>query len=139
MHGAFSKINYFFGDQVFLLLVEASHIYEIAISDHAPVSLDIRDSLPACTLRLWCFPSHLASQDIFKAFIIQEWNKYSTSNLVHMDNPALFWEAGKEYVRGCILSYTISYKREKSKPVRTGKQSFEGGTTYLSILTDKTG
>lgn len=39
------------------------------------------------------------------------WSKFSTANSPHGDNPNFFWETGKAPLRGQIISYAASLKR----------------------------
>lgn len=79
VHKTFSRIDYLFGTPDTHLLIENSQIHEIAISDHSPVTIDFRDTMPISTHRVWHFPAHLAMQKSFRSFYtrsgssIQSW------------------------------------------------------------------
>lgn len=39
------------------------------------------------------------------------WTEFATANSSHAINPNLYWDAGKAYLRGWVISYTASYKK----------------------------
>lgn len=114
-HKVFSRIDFFFGSQDILHLVEEICINEMVISDHAPITIDIGDTTLCPKYRSWCFPSYLATQTIFQTFLQRELNIYSELNHIHTPDLTLSWEAGKAYIRGYIIAYVLSCKKEKSK------------------------
>lgn len=114
-HGRFSRIDYFLGAADMTAWVDDAEIHEIVISDHSPISLTIRDTARRPNYHHWRFPSHLETQESFKAFLLREWLLYSDMNDSSKDNLTLYWEAGKAFMRGRIIAYTVGYKKEKMK------------------------
>lgn len=112
-HSSFSRIDYISATPDSFQLINDAQIHEIEVSDHAPVTIDIKDARPRATHINWKFPTHLASQTDFKNFLTKEWRDYRQLNEQHASNPILFWEAGKAVMRGSIISYVSSYKKEK--------------------------
>lgn len=92
-------------------MLSGADIHDIAISDHAPieVSLDNLDLPPHP--KIWRFPSYLHNNTEFQKFMEKSWSEYSTANAPHTEDPNLFWDAGKAYLRGRIISYATSFKR----------------------------
>lgn len=112
-HDSFSRIDYFLGTPDTLISVDDTKIHEIAISDHAPVSLTISDTASRTKRKSWRFPTYLTNHEPFKLFLQMEWHIYTEFNSTPDIDPNIFWEAGKAYPRGRIMAYTTHHKKEK--------------------------
>lgn len=53
--------------------------------------------------------------DSFKQMLTEAWSDYAHNNRYHVDNPNLFWEAGKSFLRGKIISFALAYKKDSQK------------------------
>lgn len=60
---------------------------------------------------LWHFPSYLHNNTDFHTCMDTAWKEFSSVNSSHIDNPNLFWEAIKAYLRGKVISYAASFKK----------------------------
>lgn len=87
----------------------------IAISDHAPVTLTLKTSPSLSGTTQWRFPAYLQGNLEFKTFLKRAWMDYIGNNALHTSQPTLYWEAGKTYIRGQIISYSAAYKKKKRK------------------------
>lgn len=45
----------------------------------------------------------------------EAWSEYADANASHRENRNLFWEAGKAFILGKIMSYVASYKKNTQK------------------------
>lgn len=43
--------------------------------------------------------------------LTEAWSDYAQNNKQHIDNPNLFWEAGKSFMRGKIIYFASAYKK----------------------------
>lgn len=114
-HNVFTRIDYLFCSDDLLPLISDADIHDIAISDHAPIltTIDNLDLYP--NPKIWRFPSYLHNNSDFRQYMENVWSEYTLNNAEHSDNPNLFWEAGKAFLRGRIISYAASFKRNALK------------------------
>lgn len=107
-HKILSRMDYIFGSTGTFHLTEDSSINEIVISDHALISIDIRDTTTRPNHRSWRFLANLVNQTTLLDFLQREWTLYADLNYAHKSNQSLFWEGGKAYIRGRIIAYILS-------------------------------
>lgn len=88
---------------------------EIAISDHSPISVTLRDSAPKPNAIMWRFPTHLTNDTQLNDMIKNEWDEYSVLNAQYTSHPILVWEAGKAHLRGRKISYVASQKKQQTR------------------------
>lgn len=60
---------------------------------------------------IWRYPAYLKNNQTFIKYMKEAWEDYTTNNADHIHNSTLFWEAGKAYLRGKIISYSTAYKK----------------------------
>lgn len=48
---------------------------------------------------------------IFQTYTDRAWREFAEANCSHVANPNLYWDTGKAYLRGRIISYVTSYKK----------------------------
>lgn len=58
---------------------------------------------------------------------------YTEMNQTHTSTPTLFWEALKAYIRGRIMAYTISYRKDKANQFLLAGEG-KGGTASIPTL-----
>lgn len=113
VHNTFSRIDYFFIDQFFLPAVESCDYTAIVISDHAAVLLDIHFSTCQKERPLWRFNSLLLSDKKFCTYISDSIDSFVSSNKTEGTSASLLWETLKAFLRGQIISYSISSNKDK--------------------------
>lgn len=110
-HNIFTRIDYFFGSDNLIPFLQNTTIHDITISDHAPIEVTLDNlNLPPHP-NIWRFPSFLHNNTDFQQYMSDAWTEYSSNNAPHIHDPNLFWDAGKAYLRGRIISYATSFKR----------------------------
>lgn len=68
-----------------------------------------------------------------------EWKEFYTANSTHMDDPNLYWEAGKAYLRGRDISYAAAYKKntqnspENRAEWQVAKRAFDSWADTLEL------
>lgn len=116
-----SRIDYTFSNSILLDFVTDPHIHEIAISDDAPISVDLSGFILQKSVRIWQFPLYLACNWDLQKTIRDTWADYVATNSEHMFDPNLFWEAGKAVQHGRIISFATGYK--KMSPRNTARRT----------------
>lgn len=61
----------------------------------------------------------------------EAWKEY-THNSSHADNPNLFWEAGKAFLRGRIISFVSAYKKNAHKTYLETSHSLRNAQKQLT-------
>lgn len=112
---SFARIDYILTTTGLMPKIADTEIHEISISDHAIVSIKLENTKPHAQQHISKYPSSLANNAEFNQFIKKEWEEYSQYNDAHKLNPTLFWEAGKAFMRGRIISNVAAFKREIPK------------------------
>ena len=92
-------------------MVEQSDIGPIALSDHAPVTLEMQPLRPAERPFSWKINASLFHGDNFIKFLETQTDLYLEVNDCNDFDPRLVWEAYKAYMRGMIISYSSKKKR----------------------------
>lgn len=70
--------------------------------------------------------------------LTKEWEEYSTLNAQHTSDSILFWEAGKAYIRGRIISFVATQKnqvqkfKEASDNLRLAQRTYTDDPTPLN-------
>lgn len=99
-HNVFTWIDYFCTKSI-ISTISGAEIHDIAVSDHAPISVSLELSNSQSYPHLWHFPSYLHNiygQGLERIFLWQ---------LNSHGQP----QAGKAYIRGRVISYAASYKK----------------------------
>lgn len=112
VHNSYTRIDYLLVEAADLLSVQKPEYHPRVISDHSPISLQIKTDISK-TKHQWRFnPQLLLSLD-FKKYI----NKIIDDFLALNDNgevsDSTLWEAFKATMRGYIISYESSKRREQ--------------------------
>lgn len=95
--------------------VRESYIHDMVISDHSPILVTLDNLRNRPDYRQWRFPTYLNQNDSFKQMLTEAWLDYAHNNRHHENNPNLFWEAGKSFLRGKIISFTSAYRKTTQK------------------------
>lgn len=131
-HKVFTRIDYIFGTDTVIPLISETEIHEIAISDHAPVSISVNDMISKSNPQLWRFPSYLHNNADFQVYMDKAWREFATANSSHADNSNLYWDAGKAYLGGRVISYAASCKKHTLSSYKTASSSFKQAQLALS-------
>lgn len=110
-HNTFSRIDYFFASPSLLSVINAPDINDARISDHSPIAVHMTQTTSSTPSPTWRFPSYLADSEDFRHVLYQTWEEYTSTNGAHISDPNLFWEAGKAFLRGKIISYIVQFKK----------------------------
>lgn len=112
-HSSMSRIDYIFISRHLAHLVEKSDIGVIAISDHAPVSLEMQPPRPLKQTIYWKLNRLLLFDDNFIKLLEEQTDLYLNINDKEDADPRIVWDAYKAYMRGVIISYTSRKKKER--------------------------
>lgn len=110
-HCSYSRIDYIFIPNTFFSLISFSKIGSIAISDHAPVQIDITLGTPPTRSKVWKLNSSLLSDPEFCNVVKDSIQNYWSDNKNSPVSPAVMWDAAKATIRGYIISYTAAHKK----------------------------
>lgn len=113
-HKSYSRIDYFFVPPQVVGLMNMCTIGSIHISDHSPVYIDVRLAEPGVSSQRWRFPSYLLGDKAFIEKINLDMGLFFETNDDGETNPELLWETAKAFLRGSIISYTSSKKKQLS-------------------------
>ena len=111
LHHTYSRIDFFLLDARLTSNVVSVDYHSIAISDHAPTSIDL--TLPGlpCPMRVWRFNSALLAEETYKQFLQSQLSLFFELNDLPGTDRGTLWEASKAFVRGQLISF-ISNKRK---------------------------
>lgn len=116
-HQSYSRIDYFLLDKKLLNILNSIVYESIVISDHSPVVMSL--CFPDCvhTHRTWRLNTSLLSDEEFIKFVSTNIDVFLKVNMGSDTSLGTIWEALKAYLRGQIISYAASVKRERTKRV----------------------
>lgn len=113
VHNSYTRIDYFLTEAVDLSSVHNSEYHARVISDHSPVSLQIKTNLPK-NKQKWRFNPQLLLLPDFKDYINKAIQDFFDLNDNGEVSDSTLWEAFKATMRGYIISYESLKKREKT-------------------------
>ena len=115
IHQSFSRIDYYFIDSTLISKVLHVDYHPIVISDHAPLSLDIKFCSQPRYPTPWRFNTLLLSDDTFNTFIAAKIDDFIAINKNDRDpvSYSLLWESLKAYLRGQIISYSAHLNKSR--------------------------
>ena len=106
-------IHFFLIDVRLLSKIKACDYHTIAVSDHAPASLDLELRIQARSRKFWRFNSMLLTEDDYKQFLRAQISIFLELN----DSPEIsrgtLWEVSKAYMRGQLTSCISNLKRTR--------------------------
>lgn len=115
VHHTYSRIDYFFLDNMLLPLVKKIEYSSIVESDHAPVLLDLSLNHKTHEYTPWRFDSYLLKDEQFCQMIssaIEEFMEFNESEEV---SSSVLWETLKVVIRGKIISYKSMVNKNRCK------------------------
>lgn len=111
VHHSYSRIDFFLLDVRLLSKIIATEYHAIAISDHAPTSLELAILTCSHLFRPWRFNSVLLAKDSYKQFVHAQISMFFELNDLPDTGRGILWEASKAYIRGQLISF-ISHARK---------------------------
>ncbi len=113
-HNNYSRIDYFFVPKAKDYLIELCDYLPRILSDHAPLLISVHQSpeLPSC--KLWRFSNHLLNNPEALNFINNNIDNFMITNK-NSASSGIIWEAMKAFLRGQIISYSSSKKKQYQK------------------------
>ncbi|KAM4029731.1 LOW QUALITY PROTEIN: uncharacterized protein ACNLHF_022387 [Anomaloglossus baeobatrachus] len=112
VHQSWSRIDYLLTSESLLNRLKSVEIYDLVISDHAPVGMELTDKVVRGTDFIWRFPAFLTKDEGFNDKLRCWWEEFIFDNREHIDQTALFWNTAKTVLRGRILLYVSSLKKK---------------------------
>ncbi len=113
-HKSFSRIDYFLLDSNLISNVISTTYHNILISDHSPMSL-VLDLNHKKQQYSWRFHPSLLSDSSFSQYISSEISEFLETNDNLEVTDSTLWEAFKAVIRGHIISFENSQRKEKKK------------------------
>lgn len=114
VHHSYSRIDFFLTSNSIISNISESKIHPIAISDHAPVTLQWNTTSQHKPTTRWRFNTSLLKDHDFDSYLKREWACFLELNDSPETSPSLLWETGKAVLRGKIISFSV-YKKRKEK------------------------
>lgn len=112
-HRTYTRIDFFLIDIRLLSKMKDSDYHTIAISDHAPASLDLELVGQTRSFKPWRFNSTLLTEEDYKQFLKNQISLYFDLNDSPNISRSTLWEASKAYMRGQLISFTANLTRKK--------------------------
>lgn len=123
-HDSLARLDYFFSSKLLTPLIRGSEIHEIAISDHAPVSITIEPSQNRSSPKIWKYPSYLAQSDDLTHHIEEFWSEYSSLMNI-LACPFSFGKQAKQFLGGKYWHIPPPTKRQPTKNLRQPAKSLD--------------
>ena len=114
VHNSYSRIDFMLVDSKLIPNVVTSHYHNILISDHAPVSLDIRFKHCRCA-HTWRFDNTILRDKSLLKFMSERLPEIIATNDTGDVDDSTLWEAIKAVLRGSIISYVANRKKQSGK------------------------
>lgn len=111
-HNSYTRIDFFLTSLSLMDFITDTSIYPISVSDHTPISMTFQGLSPQTRTRFWNFPSYLTKSDDFKTYLKLHCADFVDYNISHIENAPLFWATSKSVLRGHIISYVSSRRKE---------------------------
>lgn len=114
VHKSYTKIDYFLVDAKLISNIEHTKYHNILISDHCPVSLQLKLDLPKRTYFSRFNPGLLTDQ-VFINYVSARLEEFLETNDTGQVSDSTLWETLKVVMRGHIISFEASKKREQHR------------------------
>lgn len=138
VHKSYSRIDYFLIDAGLISTVTACTYHNILISDHAPVSLDLKFGLDRGDYS-WRLNASLLNNPDFCSFISEQISTFLNNNDKGDVNDSVLWESMKAVLRGQIISYEAAErKRARLRLERIEEELTSLETEYKNSQTTTT-
>ena len=124
-HDVYSRLDYFFIFKNDISKVIKCEILPIAITDHAPVIMELNLKREQGETS-WRLNNSLLEDQRFKAKIEQSVKSYLEINDNEEVTSIILWEAAKATIRGEIIAYSSQKKREREREKNTLENKIKG-------------
>uniref|UniRef100_A0A3B3E0S0 Reverse transcriptase domain-containing protein n=1 Tax=Oryzias melastigma TaxID=30732 RepID=A0A3B3E0S0_ORYME len=114
VHKSYSRIDYFFTSSNLISRIPNTKYHNILISDHSPVTVSLNLSLPKKDYS-WRFDPTLLGDTRFTKNITTKLKNFIEINDNGEVSDSTLWETLKVVMRGEIISYTSSLKKERER------------------------
>ena len=111
VHNTYTRIDYFIIDGRMLPNVKCATYHNIIISDHCPVTFNVRICNQTRSEKYWRFDSTLLNDVKFRKYLDIETSLFFDMNDQVDTAPSLLWETYKAYIRGSIISFQAAQKK----------------------------
>lgn len=96
-------------------MVTKADIGHIALSDHAPILLELTISQASPRTSTWRLNKALLKDPEIAADVLTELKSYLIVNIDSVDNPATVWSAHKCFIRGILTKHGHAAKQRRAK------------------------
>lgn len=113
VHKSYTHIDCFLVDSQLISNIEHSKYHNIIISDHSPVSINLKLTFPKQTYS-WRFNPMLLADPAFNRYVSDQISLFLETNDNGEVNDSTLWETLKVYIRGQIISFEARHKKVRS-------------------------
>uniref|UniRef100_A0A8P4GBE9 Endonuclease/exonuclease/phosphatase domain-containing protein n=1 Tax=Dicentrarchus labrax TaxID=13489 RepID=A0A8P4GBE9_DICLA len=113
-HKSYTRIDYFLVDAKLISNIVQTKYHNVLISDHSPVSLKLMLALPKQNY-CWRFNPWLLTDQIFTDYMSARLGDFLETNDTGDVSDSTLWETLKVAMRGHIISFEASKKREQRR------------------------
>lgn len=136
VHHSFSRIDYFFIDNKLLPCVKSVSYGSIAISDHAPLLMNLLFAGRPAAPPIWRLNTRLIADKNYALSISSEINFFLEVNKTPGMAPSSIWEALKAKLRGIFISRSSYLNRtRKSRLLEISNAILDIDKSYTSLPT----
>lgn len=114
VHKSYTRINYFLVEAKLTSNINYTQYHNTLISDHSPVSLELKLALPKQRHYRRFNPWLLTDQEFIK-YMATRLEEFLKTNDTGDVSDSTLWEALKVVMPGCIISFEASKKREQRR------------------------
>uniref|UniRef100_A0A9J7ZUB5 Reverse transcriptase domain-containing protein n=1 Tax=Cyprinus carpio carpio TaxID=630221 RepID=A0A9J7ZUB5_CYPCA len=114
VHKSYTRIDYFIIDSKLIEGVTQSKYHNILISDHSPISMGLKILLPKVQY-CWRFNPQLLMDKQFQSYLSECLSQFLETNDKGDVSDSCLWETCKVVLRGHIIAYESSLRREKRR------------------------
>lgn len=133
VHHTFTRIDFFLLDSRMLSSISSCQYDAIVITDHAPISMNIRFKVPTTKHVPWRLNTRLLLNEEFVKFVSEQIDLFVSINRTPDVSATVLWETLKAYIRGQIISYAgFEKKRKKEKLCNLTKRISELDGLYAT-------
>uniref|UniRef100_A0A3Q2ZER1 Reverse transcriptase domain-containing protein n=1 Tax=Kryptolebias marmoratus TaxID=37003 RepID=A0A3Q2ZER1_KRYMA len=125
VHHSYSRLDYFIISNSLLTNISDTKIHPIAVSDHAPVTLNLDVKKEIQKSINWRLNTSLLKDKEFIQYFKNEWTSYLEFNDIPGTSASTLWEAGKTVMRGKIISYSTNNKKKENKYIEELEKSIK--------------
>lgn len=112
VHNSYSRIDYFLVDAKLAPFALNAQYHSIVISDHSPLSFSMRLDHIDKPHNSWRLNPQLLTDKKFCEYLTEQMSLYFECNDIPGTSSSILWEAFKAFIRGSIISFEASRKKE---------------------------